>query len=232
MLDQSQSAAYAVADFNEPNTLFMALFESFFPEEAVEGYVVDLGCGPADIALRFAQTYPLCRVHGIDGSPSMLQYGRQQLSASNVTDRVELKQATLPCALPRHRYEVLLSNSLLHHLSDPSVLWTTVRNCAQNRAAVLVMDLMRPATASDLDALVLAYAAGAPEVLQRDFRASLRAAYRPQEVQAQLKAAGLQALKVTVVSDRHFAVSGRGSTFAIAAGSNQMIDSTLRPRVD
>jgi hypothetical protein len=151
------------------------------------------------------------------------------VAASDVADRVELEQATLPCALPRRRYDVLLSNSLLHHLTDPMVLWTTVRQCAQYRAPVLVMDLMRPTTASELDALVLAYAAGAPEILQRDFRASLRAAYRPQEVQAQLRAAGLQELKVSVVSDRHLAVSGRGPGLATAAGGRRSSASTLRP---
>ena len=226
MLDQSQAAAYAAADFSEANALFMTLFQSFFPEEEAAGYVVDLGCGPADIALKFAQTYPRCRVHAIDGSPRMLRHARQQVSASNVADRVSLIRATLPCALPRRRYEVLLSNSLLHHLTDPSVLWTMVRHCTQPRAAVLVMDLLRPDTASELDALVLAYAAGAPEVLQRDFRASLRAAYQPREVQAQLIAAGLQALKVTMVSDRHFAVSGRGPVRALRAG--QAIATTSR----
>ena len=227
MLDETQVAAYAAADFYEPNTLFMALFQGFFTQEEVAGYAVDLGCGPGEIAVRFARTYPRCRVDGIDGSPNMLDHARQQVARSDLADRVEFQRALLPCALPRQRYDVLLSNSLLHHLTDPMVLWTMVRQCTQFRAAVLVMDLMRPRTANDLDALVLAYAAGAPDTLQRDFRASLRAAYRPQEVQAQLVAAGLQELKVIVVSDRHLAVWGRTPALATTADDSRSAATTL-----
>ena len=52
------------------------------------------------------------------------------------------------------------------------------------------------------------HAAGAPPVLERDFRLSLQAAFRPQELRAQLAAAGLGHFSVQVLSDRHLAVAG------------------------
>jgi hypothetical protein len=71
------------------------------------------------------------------------------------------------------------------------------------------MDLMRPATLDELERLATLYAAEAPPVLQRDFRHSLAAAYRPDELRSQLAEAGLPSLRVEAVSDRHLLIWGR-----------------------
>jgi hypothetical protein len=76
-------------------------------------------------------------------------------------------------------------------------------------APVAVFDLRRPGTTEALDAMVARYTAGEPEVLRADFANSLRAAYRPDEVQDQLRAAGLDRVEVEAVGDRHLLVSGR-----------------------
>ncbi len=76
-------------------------------------------------------------------------------------------------------------------------------------AAVLVMDLFRPESEADAWRIVEQYSASEPEVLKRDFFNSLCAAFTPDEVREQLAAAGLGALHVQTVSDRHLTVSGR-----------------------
>jgi hypothetical protein len=68
---------------------------------------------------------------------------------------------------------------------------------------------MRPPSVVWAESLVAVYAADAPEVLRKDFRNSLFAAFEPQEVVAQLEEAGLSGLEVGLVSDRHLAVMGR-----------------------
>ena len=55
--------------------------------------------------------------------------------------------------------------------------------------------------------MVNEYASGEPKVLQRDFYNSLKAAFSPDEVRAQLSEAGLEGFKVSIVSDRHLVVS-------------------------
>jgi len=64
----------------------------------------------------------------------------------------------------------VLSNSLLHYLHDPQVLWQSIRKAAKPGAIVLVMDLLRPSSAGWAESLVAAYAADVPEPLRRDFR--------------------------------------------------------------
>ena len=210
MDDEKQAAAYAEADFSEANRLFVRLFQEGFPEVILTGSVLDLGCGPADIPLRLAGLHPRARFDAVDGSQAMLGHARRAWMAAGLSDRVTLIQGLLPQAsLPVHRYQAVLSNSLLHHLHDPAVLWQAIKACARNGAPVLVMDLMRPESEQVVDWLVTTYAADAPEVLRRDFRASLLAAYRPEEVREQLTSAGLDGMQIGVVSDRHLAVIGR-----------------------
>jgi hypothetical protein len=106
-------------------------------------------------------------------------------------------------------YDAGISNSLLHHLAEPMVLWDTLKTALKPGAPVWVMDLLRPASEARARALVRQYADGEPRILQEDFFHSLCAAYRVEEVQAQLARAGLGQLAVEVIGERHLLVSGR-----------------------
>ena len=210
MDEAAQARAYAEADFSEPHDHFVALFAELFPDHPGHGTVLDLGCGPADIVVRFAQAYPGYRIHGVDAAAAMLAQGRKAVQQAGVGERVQLIEGYLPGAsLPQPYYDAIISNSLLHHLADPMVLWETIRAYGRPGQPVLIMDLLRPRTAEQARALVQTYAADEPPVLQRDFHQSLHAAYRPEEVAHQILRAGLAGLEVRVTSDRHLVVSGR-----------------------
>jgi len=209
MLDPEQARAYADADFEAPHSRFVELFHEAFPGLAVDGPVLDLGCGPGDIAMRFARAFPDAQVDGIDGAPAMLKEGERLLAGSGLESRVRLVHACLPAdPPPRDAYRGIISNSLLHHLHDPAVLWDAIARYTAPGGFVFVMDLMRPDSRESAEALVQEYAAGEPEVLRRDFFHSLLAAFRVDEVRGQLARAGLDGLGVRAVSDRHLVVSG------------------------
>lgn len=210
MDDAEQAIAYAGADFSEANQLFIDLLERL-SAEPMKGRLLDLGCGPADIPLALTRRHPALHIDAVDGAASMLDLARQKIGAdSDAEQRIRLMCEYLPCpGLDEHGYQVVASNSLLHHLADPAVMWQTVVRCAQPGAHIVVMDLARPASELAVDALVESYAIDEPEVLRRDFRNSLFAAYTTEEVEAQLRVAGLQMLEVSMVSDRHLAVTGQ-----------------------
>jgi len=211
MDDEAQARAYAEADFEAPHSYFIELFQQTFPELSISisGSVLDLGCGPADISLRIAKTYPKCEVHGVDGAAAMLAFGDEAIRRARLQQRIRLVQGYLPgVSLPLQQYDTVISNSLLHHLADPMTLWQTVQEYAAPAAPVFIMDLMRPASTLQAQALMEEYAAEEPEVLQHDFYHSLLAAYTPQEVQQQLSVLAMP-LTVSVVSDRHLIVVGR-----------------------
>jgi SAM-dependent methyltransferase len=211
LMDEAEQArAYAEADFAEPNERFVGYFEREYPDLQA-GSVLDLGCGPGDIVLRLASRRPGLVVHGIDGSAAMLRFASERLHESpELGGRVQFIEGLLPGAsLPLDAYDAVVSNSLLHHMHEPLDFWRAVREAGAPGAAVLVMDLFRPESADAARAIVRNYAGAEPDILQKDFLASLCAAFEPREVRVQLDACGLDTLDVRVVSDRHLLVAGR-----------------------
>ncbi|MEA3547936.1 MAG: class I SAM-dependent methyltransferase [Thermodesulfobacteriota bacterium] len=209
MNGREQAKAYAMADFKAPNQMFVDFFVRNFSGLQVTGSVLDLGCGPADIPIRFALQYPQCRVCGVDGAEAMLKYGRQSINDRGLGDRITLIKGILPnITLPLDNYDALLSNSLLHHLDDPQVMWRTIKECGKKNAAVLVMDLFRPAGREEAQKIVEKYSASEPAILKEDFYHSLLAAYSLDEVKKQLETAELAHLNIEQTSDRHFIASG------------------------
>jgi trans-aconitate methyltransferase len=198
MLDEEQVRAYADADFEAPHSYFMELLIARFNDLPKTGLALDLGCGSGDISRRFAATFPGWRIDGIDGSATMLAAARAMTPDDASIRYLDVR---LP-ASPPGRYDMIFSNSLLHHLADPAVLWATIRDGANRGCRVFVMDLLRPDDRATAEMFVAQYAAEEPPVLQYDFFHSLLAAYEAGEINEQLRKAGLS-LCVEVVSDRH-----------------------------
>ena len=208
MDDPEQARAYANADFSEPHRAFIERFDQRFPHYRPER-VLDLGCGAADITIRFAYAYPDCELTGVDGAPSMLALARAAIARAGLEQRIRLNEARLPeSTLALDRFDTVISNSLLHHLHDPQVLWCAVGEHAAPKAAVFVMDLRRPDTREQANWLVDEYASTERDILRHDFLNSLLAAYRPEEVAMQLTQARLTHFQVEAVGDRHLIVHG------------------------
>jgi ubiquinone/menaquinone biosynthesis C-methylase UbiE len=212
MDDPAQARAYSEADFSEAHQAFADEVARRFPtlRDGSDLTILDAGCGPADVTVRVALACPSVSIVGVDGAREMLRLGRQRIAAAGLERRVVLEYDVLPSeSLLQRSFDGLVSNSLLHHLAEPGVLWQLVHRCVRPGGPVAVMDLRRPSTTDHADRLVQQYAADAPDVLKSDFRNSLCAAFRVDEVRAQLEAAGLPHLLVDTTSDRHLLVSGR-----------------------
>ncbi len=210
MDNTEQAAAYAAADFSAAHDLFVQQFQQVFADipDYYNDVMLDLGCGNCDVTRRMARAYADAGFHALDGAAAMLQQAEQQNRDAGLQTRIKLIESRLPQpALPQSQYHVIFSNSLLHHLHDPQVLWQTIHQHAKPYAHVFVMDLLRPKDEATVKFLVSEYASNEPEILQTDFAHSLRAAFTEQEVQQQLEQVGL-ALKVATISDRHMIIYG------------------------
>ena len=208
MDDPEQALAYAQADFSAENQGFVDLFRQYYPE-FTEGHVVDMGCGPADIPIRFVRALPGCRVTGIDAAPNMIRLGEEAIKAAGLSDRITLRCETIQRALLEEPADVGLSNSLLHHVPNPLQFWFHLKRLVKSGSFVLVMDLLRPESPEAAQAIVDQYAAHAPAVLRRDFYNSLLAAFTEDEVAGQLAEMNLSRLLIDVPDDRHWVVGGR-----------------------
>lgn len=207
MEDEEQVSAYARADFSEPDSRFIQSLQTLIDSKDFSGHALDLGCGPGNITCLFAETFPLASVDAVDGSAAMLDYAKKVMPPA-FEDRIRFIHSTLQTVtLPRDSYDLIFSNSLLHHLSEPQVLWQLVKRHSFPGTQVAVMDLLRPDNIEQAKNFVDRYAACEPQVLQHDFYHSLLAAFSIGEIEYQLREAGLD-FSVDQVSDRHVLIYG------------------------
>ena len=208
-----QVRAYSAADFNDSDqAMCERLAELCGGDPGPQ--LVDLGCGPGNITFRLARSWPGAAVLGLDGAPQMLAVARQRSATQpELAGRLLFEQALFPLVDPGEwegAFSMVVSNSLLHHLHDPAVLWQTVAQLGAPGAFIYVQDLRRPVNAEAVEALVAIEMASAPEVLRRDYRASLHAAFTVAEVREQLEHAGLAAqLQVAPLQERYLEVWGQ-----------------------
>ncbi|MGH8228500.1 MAG: class I SAM-dependent methyltransferase [Steroidobacteraceae bacterium] len=206
MEGRDAAEAYARADFSDSNQAFVDQLIRRFGDRLAS--VVDLGCGPAGVIVRLARAASRARITAVDGSREMLALAREAVRAERLEDRITFHLGRLPdLTLPEHSFDAVLCKDMLHHLPDPQALWSEARRLGRPRAAVYVMDLMRPGSPLEARAIVERVAAGEHPILKEDFYHSLCAAFTVEEAQAQLEAAGLP-LRVEPSSDRHMTISG------------------------
>lgn len=219
MDEAAQARAYAEADFSDTDQALVANIL-----KRLEGCspplqrLVDLGCGPGNIAFLLADALPSLPLLALDGAAAMLEPAlKRQQAEPGRWPMLRFLQARLPLddavltVLPsafQPPFQLLVSNSLLHHLHHPEVLWGALRQLGAPGSLVVLRDLRRPDSPAALEDLVERHVSGAPTVLQRDYRASLQAAFRPEEVEDQLLDAGLACLHVEMVGDRYLDVTG------------------------
>jgi len=205
-----QAEAYTNADFEEPHRRVIELFDIEFPATEIKGEILDLGCGPGDITFRFTKRFPNSIVVGVDGAAAMIELAnKREAREKGITGKVKFIEGAIPgTALPSGPYDLIVSNSLLHHLHQPNILWETILDYASPGTKIFVVDLFRPESEKEAARIVSEYSGNEPELLKRDFYNSLRAAFEPAEVEQQLASVGLSELSVKVVSDRHLIVYG------------------------
>ena len=209
MDDVEQARIYASADFSEENQGFVDRFLQSHGDELTDAHVVDLGCGPGDIAIRLVKAHPTLRVTGIDASQPMIDIAQQAVNDAQLTERIEFRCQRFQDATFSDRVDAIISNSLVHHIPNPLQFWYAVKTMAKSGAPVLVMDLIRPESIEDAKALVEQYTSDEPAQLQKDFYNSLLAALTEDDVAAHLAELNLSRLLIDVPDDRHWIVEGR-----------------------
>lgn len=207
MDNEEQAIAYAKADFEKENQGFVNLFLQYYPE-FTEGHVLDLGCGPADIPIRFVKALPKTRVTAVDASPPMIKLAEAAVGKAGLADRIALKQERMQTLVLEEPADAAFSNSLLHHIPNPYQFWYALKKQVKPGSPVLVMDLLRPDSPEAAQAIVDQYAAKEPAILRRDFYNSLLAAFTEDEIAAQLAELNLSRLMIDVIDDRHWVVGG------------------------
>ncbi|NLH42909.1 MAG: class I SAM-dependent methyltransferase [Planctomycetes bacterium] len=206
MDDELQAIAYAKADFSASNQAFVDGLIEAYPSNL--GVVLDIGCGPGDIAIRLARAKSSVYVVAVDASEAMVCLAHEAAETADLLRRVRVVHGRVPgLRLRQGGFDAIVSKDLLHHLPEPRAFWEEVKRIGRPGTAVYVMDLFRPESEEAARQIVESVSPDEHEILKRDFYNSLLAAFTPDEVRDQLRQVGL-GFEVEVVSERHLRIRG------------------------
>ncbi|GGA32310.1 class I SAM-dependent methyltransferase [Okeania sp. KiyG1] len=204
-----EAEEYDSMDFLEVNQAFA---ESSIEIGPKKGLVLDVGTGTARIPILICQQQPEWQIIGIDLSKNMLTIGERNIEKAQLQSQVKLELVDakkLPYS--EHSFEMVISNSIVHHLSEPLLLFQEVKRVLQPQGGIFIRDLLRPETPELKEELVDKYARDCNQHQQKLFRDSLQAALTIVEVEKIVKDAGIKEVKIYQSSDRHWTAERKWS---------------------
>jgi len=216
VMDSAEEARdYDSMDHAEVNRRFVEDLLSF---RSRVREALDVGTGTARIPIELCMRLPEAHVVGIDLADHMLALANENVKARNLSGRISLEKRDAKSAgWPEGRFEVTMSNTILHHIPDPLDPLREMWRLTAKGGATFIRDLARPRSITEIDGLVRKYAgepAGSDASLEGSqarqralFEASLHAALTLEEIREQAKEIGAPASAVTMTSDRHWTLA-------------------------
>ncbi len=212
----SQVKAYADADFSRSDSLVIKRLEKYLKQVGKtlnkNDLILDIACGPGNISSRIAKNWPFVNVIGIDGSKEMLKQAEKKvLKSFSKNLSYELIEINSIATGEKHfplKADVLVSNSALHHFHDPYRFWDALKKLGKNQCIHIHRDLIRPDSIENALEIKEKHLTNSPEILKKDFYASLKASFTVDEVNQQLVNAGLSQLEVFQVDELYFEIIG------------------------
>ena len=220
MEKKEQVISYDEADFSEGEITLINQIDHYLLEKNIslceKDLVVDLGCGPGNISEKLAIKWPNTEVVGIDGSKEMILRAEQNKEISN--NQKNLKNLRYVCAdikdikstnfLIKKKISLLVSNSLIHHITNLEDFFNTIRSLSSNGTVNFHKDLKRPLDEKCALELKEQCSTKYNEILTNDYYASLRASYTFKELRNFTSENDLSSLDVFEDGDKYLIVYG------------------------
>lgn len=150
MDDSDEVEAYTSASAQA----FLDKIDDTFVEHALlltskrpRGRALDIGTGPGQIVLKLAYRMSLWKFTGVDRSPGMIEQAHTSLATAinDLAGRVEFRVADgNRLNLPDASFDLVMCNSVLHHLAEPQNLLAEMARLVKPTGAILLRDLRRP----------------------------------------------------------------------------------------
>jgi ubiquinone/menaquinone biosynthesis C-methylase UbiE len=202
-----EATAYDAMDFATVNTAF-AKDAIDLDRDAVK--ILDVGTGTARIPILMCQQRSQYLVTGVDLAQSMLILGQRNVEEANLSQRIRLERVdSKRMPYPDLEYDMVVSNSLVHHLPDPLSFFGEVKRLVRPDGAILIRDLIRPESDRSVDDLVTKFGGDYDEQQQQLFRDSLKAALTLTEVQELCDRVGFKQVNISQTSELHWSLSRR-----------------------
>ncbi|MBR8828488.1 MAG: methyltransferase domain-containing protein [Gomphosphaeria aponina SAG 52.96 = DSM 107014] len=201
---EAEAVDYDAMDFTEVNTAFAEKAIEIAPKVAK---ILDAGTGTARIPIIICQKRPHWKIIAIDMAKSMLERGKKNIELAGLTSQIQLELIDAKqMPYPPEQFNLVISNSLVHHLPNPLPFFQEVKRVLQPNGAILIRDLMRPPSQKIINNMVEEIGGDYNQHQKDLFRDSLQAALTLNEVQDLVAIAGLTAVKIYQSSDRHWTI--------------------------
>jgi len=178
------------------------------------GRALDIGTGPGQIVIKLAQRLRGWSFVGVDRSAGMIRQARESLGAGEeaVRGRVKFEIADgnqLP--FPDRSFELVMCNSVLHHLAEPGKLLSEMARLATPGGAILLRDLRRPNRIVN-PLHVRWHGRNYSGEMLRLYRASVRAAYTAPELSRMVQTSGISGARVFQHRSTHIGIERPASS--------------------
>lgn len=170
--------------------------------------VLDVGAGCGDIAVKLALKRPDLRIVAVDLSDPMLVSARQLVKEAGVQRRVRVRKANSRRLPFRSRsFDLVVSNSLLHHLPDPAPSFDEWVRVLARGGGIFLRDLRRPSPAR-MAAHIRRHARPYRGRMRRLFADSVRASFKVSEVREMVASSRLAGCRVRPQAETYVVVEG------------------------
>ena len=224
MDDSSEVQAYSSAAADA----YLSKIDDSFVEHALRligpgpGCALDIGCGPGQISMKLSIRLPGWKLIGLDRSLTMIARAREAqdsrvkaLASRGVRVSVEglhfLAGDAGSLPFRDSSFDLVLCNSVLHHLADPARLFAEIRRVAKPGAAILVRDLRRPSRIG-FPFHVRWHGRHYQGLMYKLYCDSVHAAYTGEELSGMLENAGISGARLFTRGSTHLGIERRAVT--------------------
>ena len=220
MENKEQVISYDEADFSEGEVDLINQINHYLLRKNIilneKNLIVDLGCGPGNISEKLAIKWPNTEVVGIDGSKEMILRAEHNKEISSSKKNLEnlryicsdIKDIKSTKLLLNKEISLLVSNSLIHHITNLEDFFNTIRSLSSNITVNFHKDLKRPLDEKSALELKAQCSTRYNEILTNDYYASLRASYTFKELKNFTLENNLSSLDVFEDGDKYLIVYG------------------------
>ena len=207
IMDTEEDASqYDAIPNDDVNLIYVEEVLSLVPLSATT--LIDLGTGPAHIPILFATKRPNLNITAIELADNMITLAKKNIQRVGLSARIKIeKQDVKNTSFAKHSFDVVTSNSIVHHIHNPIELFIEAKRLAKLHSVIYFKDLLRPKSLGELEHLVELYAADVNEYQRELFYHSLHAALTLDEVRDCAMTAGFANAIIVQTSDRHWTIT-------------------------